>query len=94
MRKIDTIETSYTQGAIRQRHSTMFKAIFNLFFGKRFDFDSLYTLDETRERLYETSERDRVKPTLRTPRTNLLLIMKETIDKQSYRFHAEKDLNR
>jgi len=62
--------------------------------GKPYDFVSPYTLGEIHQRLNKLSERDKQEPSTWNPKTNLLLITQETLDKTSYKFHADKDLGR
>lgn len=72
----------------------MFKAISELFVGKRFEFDTPYTLHEVYDRLQLLSERDRVKLPFWKSKRRLLRVRMERIDKQSFQFKADRDEGR
>ena len=69
----------------------MFKAIYHLFAGKRFDFDSPYSLDETYRRLYDLSERDKRNIHIWQQPRYYLLVEFESLNHSQYRFHADRD---
>ena len=72
----------------------MFKAISELFVGKRFEFDTPYTLHEVYDRLQLMSERDRVKLPFWKSKRRLLRVRMERIDKQSFQFKGDRDEGR
>lgn len=72
----------------------MFKAISHLFFGKRFEFYSPYSLTETYQRLQDLSERDKRKPSIWRRKRFYLFIKMETVDLGLFRFCADRDVGR
>lgn len=72
----------------------MFKVIKELLFGKRFEFDTTYSLHEVHDRLQSMSERDYVKLPFWKSKYRLLRVRMERIDKQSFRFKGDRDEGR
>lgn len=72
----------------------MFKAIYHLLFGKRFEFDTTYTLHEVHERLQALSERDHAKLPFWKSKRRLLRVRMERMDKQSFWFKGDRNKGR